>query len=276
MSDGLKVTAITHRGTIVPAGLTLDASYSGEDADLDAAPLESGGLAWKAPVRVATTASITIATALNAGDSLDGVTLAAGDRVLVKDQASPEDNGIWVVDAAPYRADDMDEDDEVLGAVVYVIDGTAAGQIWAVTNVTEPTIDTDAIDWAQASGGAGGGDTSGQLVGGFDGGGLPVDAGKIYFGVVPYSGTITGWRILARSSGNAAFDVAVCAAGAIPAFPGDSIVAAAPPSMTGDTEVSGSTLTGWTTAITAGDNYAVKVTSATVDWTSLTLFYSRP
>jgi hypothetical protein len=46
--------------------------------------------------------------------------------------------------------------------------------------------------------------------------------------------------------------------------------------MTSDNEVSGSTLTGWTTAITAGDNVAIKVASATVTWASLTLAYSRP
>src|SRR5262245_59400381 len=39
-------------------------------------------------VRVATTVDITIATALNNGDTLDGVTLATGDRVLVKDQSA--------------------------------------------------------------------------------------------------------------------------------------------------------------------------------------------
>lgn len=150
--NGIKVTAITHTGSIIPAGLDLDATYSGDDVDLDQVPFEAGGLAWKQPVRVATTAAITIATALNAGDAIDGVTLAAGDRVLVKDQAASAENGIYVVDAAPYRAGDLDEDDEVLGAVVYVVAGTVnAGRTYRVTNTVAVVIDTDAITWAVAA-----------------------------------------------------------------------------------------------------------------------------
>ena len=55
----------------------------------------------KDSVRAATTANINIATALNANDTLDGVTLANGDRVLVKNQTSQGENGIYVVSATP-------------------------------------------------------------------------------------------------------------------------------------------------------------------------------
>jgi hypothetical protein len=66
------------------------------------------GLAWKDNVRVATTAEITISTDLNSGDTIDGVTLADGDRVLVKNQTTtPAENGIYVVGATPVRSDDM-------------------------------------------------------------------------------------------------------------------------------------------------------------------------
>ena len=54
-------------------------------------------------VRAATTANITIATALNPGDTLDGVTLAEGDMVLVKDQSTASQNGIYIVAAIPVR-----------------------------------------------------------------------------------------------------------------------------------------------------------------------------
>ena len=60
----------------------------------------SQGLDVKASVRVATTENITIATALNAGDPIDGVTLADGDRVLVKDQSTASQNGIYVAGAS--------------------------------------------------------------------------------------------------------------------------------------------------------------------------------
>lgn len=53
---------------------------------------------WKRPCRAATTANITIATALNNGDVLDGVTLATGDRVLVKDQSTGSQNAIYCLD----------------------------------------------------------------------------------------------------------------------------------------------------------------------------------
>ncbi len=68
----------------------------------------SAGLTWlpetSGPaftVRAATTAAITIATDLNSGDTIDGVTLVAGECVLVKDQAAPEENGVYVAGASP-------------------------------------------------------------------------------------------------------------------------------------------------------------------------------
>lgn len=120
------------------------------------------GVSWKQPCRVATTANITIATALNAGDSIDGVTLAAGDRVLVKDQSTGSQNGIYLAGVTPIRDFDMDQDgttavpaEEVLGAIVYVIAGTTnGGTTWRNTNTTAPTLGTTALTFAQISAGA--------------------------------------------------------------------------------------------------------------------------
>jgi hypothetical protein len=154
MAYGVKPTRIVLEGWAIPDEVSIDAVYTGDDADWDEAPGVGGEDQWKQPCRAATTASITIATALNAGDTLDGVTLVAGDRVLVKDQGTASENGIYIADASPYRAPDMDEDAEVLGAVVYVMDGTAnAGTGWAVTNTAATIVDTDAIDWAAFGGG---------------------------------------------------------------------------------------------------------------------------
>lgn len=121
------------------------------------------GVAWKEPVRVATTANVTISTALNAGDTIDGVTLAAGDRVLVKSQSTASQNGIYVAGATPTRAFDMDQDattsvpaSEVMGAFVYVIAGTAnGGKIFRSTNTTAPAIGTDSITFSEFSGSSG-------------------------------------------------------------------------------------------------------------------------
>lgn len=114
---------------------------------------------WHKPVRVATTANVTISTALNAGDTIDGVTLAAGDRVLVKSQSTGSQNGIYIAGATPARAYDMLYGIQAMGAFVYVIAGTANGaKVFYNTNTTLPTIDTTALTFAEfAPAGAGGG-----------------------------------------------------------------------------------------------------------------------
>lgn len=110
-------------------------------------------LSWKPPVRVATTANITIASDLNAGDTIDGVTLAAGDRVLVKNQSTGSQNGIYVAGASPARATDFDDASEVMGAIVYVIAGTAnGGKTYRNTNTSTPTIGSTSLTFAEFGG----------------------------------------------------------------------------------------------------------------------------
>ena len=58
------------------------------------------GLGQKAPVRVATTANVT----LSGLQTIDGVTLEADDRILVKDQTTTSENGIYAATPAPGRA----------------------------------------------------------------------------------------------------------------------------------------------------------------------------
>jgi hypothetical protein len=106
----------------------------------------------KTAVRVASTANVVIASALENGDTLDGVTLATGDRVLLKDQSTASQNGIYVVVAsgAASRATDFDSVtpiDEINGAWVSVQEGTAnAGKIF-VQFGTVTTVGTDAINF---------------------------------------------------------------------------------------------------------------------------------
>src|ERR1700742_1860668 len=66
----------------------------------------ASGLEWKAAVRAATTNNGALATAYANGSVIDTVTLATGDRVLLKNQTTQSDNGIYVVQAsgAPVRA----------------------------------------------------------------------------------------------------------------------------------------------------------------------------
>jgi hypothetical protein len=125
------------------------------------------GVAWKEPVRVATSSNVA-PTGISAGNAIDGVTLVSGDRVLAKNQTAASSNGIYRAGAAgtwAARAYDMDQDasssvpaTEVVGAVVQVVaGGSNGGTFWRTTNTTAPTIGTDAINFLQAFMGGGGG-----------------------------------------------------------------------------------------------------------------------
>lgn len=114
------------------------------------------GLAWKQAVRAATTATGTLATAYANGQSIDGVTLATGDRILIKNQSSGGENGIYVVAAsgAPARATDADTAAEVKNATVLVSEGTVnAGLAYTQTVDTAITLGTTALVFAAVGGG---------------------------------------------------------------------------------------------------------------------------
>lgn len=103
---------------------------------------------WKNGVRVGTTAALTLATDLEAGDTLDGITLAEGDRVLVKDQADASENGIYNVSAsgAPSRASDMEATADAAGAILVIGEGnTQADTIWICTDDSPTIVGVDNI-----------------------------------------------------------------------------------------------------------------------------------
>ncbi len=105
------------------------------------------GLTPKAPARAATLANIT----LSGAQTIDGVSVVAGNRVLVKNQTAPETNGIYVAAAGAWsRSTDMDSltpFDEVNGAWVAVQEGSQAGQVFTQFG-TVATIGTDPINFA--------------------------------------------------------------------------------------------------------------------------------
>jgi len=103
----------------------------------------------------ATTANITISTALVAGQSVDGVTLAANDRVLVKNQTTASQNGIYVVQSsgAAVRASDYNSVPEVeSGDFIYVKSGTVNASTGWVQTATITTLGSDPITFTQFSG----------------------------------------------------------------------------------------------------------------------------
>ena len=116
------------------------------------------GLHWKESVKAATTESGTLASDYANGDSIDGVSLSTGDRILIKNQtgANQKQNGIYVVKAsgAPDRASDMNEADEFSGSAVFVQQGSVnADTAWVCSNDGPVVVDTTNITFSQFSGG---------------------------------------------------------------------------------------------------------------------------
>ena len=111
------------------------------------------GTPYKDPVVVATTAALTLVSDVENGDTIDGIVLVTGDRVLVKDQGDGTENGIYIVEASgvPTRSDDFDDDkDAVLGCVVAVNEGDVGAQtLWQLSNITAVTIGSTAQVWAK-------------------------------------------------------------------------------------------------------------------------------
>ena len=113
----------------------------------------SSGLQWKSPVRAATTANGTLATAYEDGDTIDGITLATGDRILLKDQTTASENGIYTVNAsgAPTRATDMNGGTEANAAAVFVTSGTVNADKGFVQTTDSPTIGSSSLVFVQFS-----------------------------------------------------------------------------------------------------------------------------
>jgi len=109
------------------------------------------GLTWKTPVLVATTANIT----LSGLQTIDGVSVTAGNRVLVKNQNTTSQNGIYVAASGSWtRATDFDSVtpiDEINGAAVFVTTGSTQSDTGWTETATVVTVGTDPITFVQFS-----------------------------------------------------------------------------------------------------------------------------
>lgn len=103
------------------------------------------GTDFKQEVKAATTANITLSNE----QTIDGVALVAGDRVLVKNQTDATENGIYtVVDSGAWtRTSDADTSEELTGAVTTAIAGTANSGTAFLQNAVDPIIGTDNVTW---------------------------------------------------------------------------------------------------------------------------------
>ncbi len=112
------------------------------------------GLDVKDSCVAATTGNITISTALNNGDTIDGVTLSTNDRVLVKDQSTASQNGIYVVGSSPARADDLAAGSDAAGMFTFIEQGTvnADNGFVCTSNKGSAVTGTNNLTFAQFSG----------------------------------------------------------------------------------------------------------------------------
>lgn len=102
-----------------------------------------GGLGMKAPVKAATTENIV----LSGEQTIDGVALATGDRVLVKDQDTAAENGIYKVDTSTWQRDlDWNGANDIRqGTIIYVSQGTLGKGFWTVSTADPITIGTTSV-----------------------------------------------------------------------------------------------------------------------------------
>lgn len=127
-----------------------DPTLPTDAATMNYVDLAVQGLDAKQSVRVATTTNIT----LSAPQTIDGIAVIAGDRVLVKNQTTAGTNGVYVVNAGVWtRALDLSTWGEHTSAFIFVEDGSSnANSGWLCTVLSSGTLGSTAITWTQFSG----------------------------------------------------------------------------------------------------------------------------
>ena len=153
--DGVTITNSTINSTTI--GLTTPAAGAFTTASATSLPVGGNdltnktyvdaalaGISWKEPVRAATTTNIT----LSGAQMVDGVSVVAGERVLVKDQGTAADNGIYIVGTPWTRAPDANTWDELVSALVFVESGGLAGSAWYCYVQPGGTLGVTAVTWS--------------------------------------------------------------------------------------------------------------------------------
>jgi hypothetical protein len=171
-------------GTITGLG---DPSSTSEAATKNYVDNLVAGLRTRAVARVASTTNVAISSGLENGDTLDGITLVTGNRVLLKDQSTASQNGLYTVMASGAASRDTEYDtiSELAGQLILVSEGsTHADDLFLCTTDTSATLGSSSISYTQVFPSSGGTVTSVGLA----------DAGSSEFTVtnspVTSSGTI--------------------------------------------------------------------------------------
>jgi hypothetical protein len=108
------------------------------------------GLRTRIIAECASTANVVISSSLEAGDVIDGVTLVAGDRVLLKDQSTATENGLYIAVASGAASRDPEHDTiaELSGSMVVVNQGTVNdNKIFLCTTDTDATLGSTSITY---------------------------------------------------------------------------------------------------------------------------------
>jgi len=123
-----------------------------------------------------------------------------------------------------------------------------------ITLAGNPTTDTITISSSTTTAGIG------FLI---DGGGSAITTGIKGDLQIPFNSTITSWSLMADQSGSAVGDIWKDTFANYPPTVADTITGSAKPTLTSQTSATSSTLTGWTTSITAGDTLRFNIDSST-------------
>ena len=140
-STGVFTNIATTTGTI-----STQPSAATDIVNLLALQSYAAGISWKQPCAVATLANIT----LSGLQTIDSYTTLAGDRVLVKNQSTAANNGIYLASATAWtRALDADTWNELICAISFIEYGTQAGGAWFCTAQPGGTLGVTAVNWSQ-------------------------------------------------------------------------------------------------------------------------------
>lgn len=227
--------------------------------------------AIKAPVRVATVGQDIVLAGLQA---VDGVTLGAGDRVLVKDQDDPKQNGIYSADTGAWSraVDAAAAVNFAQGMLVDVAQGFVnAGALYELISPAAPIEPgTSPLVFASAA-------EPMALQAVFDGGGQPISTGLKLHAEIASRFTLRRWTVLADRPGNFAVDLWRAPFSSLPLQAGNSITGGAPPTLVDAQFAQSSDLSGWQTGLNAGDVVGFNIVSVDVlQRITLSLWGSRP
>jgi len=142
-SSGVFTSIATTTGTITtaPTGAT-------DIANKQYVDFYAAGLSWKQPALTGTSANIT----LSGLQTINGVTLVAGDVVLVKNQTTSSQNGIYIASAGAWTySAGGDTWSEYVGAIIFITNGSLAGTAWYCTAQPGGTLGVTAMTWSNFS-----------------------------------------------------------------------------------------------------------------------------